>query len=158
MAETDSSRCKLPEEIACKPQCFPGSCPAWDLSIAALSFFFNVYFWERERASKLGRGMVRERGRHRIWSRLQAPRCQHRAQHGAWTHKPWDHDLSQSQMLSQLSYPGAPALLWFCDLYNSIPINYLFLSLSYPELLWVVYKVTLYRWYPGWSKIIIIVW
>ena len=29
---------------------------------------------------------------------------------GAWTHKPWDHDLSQSQMLNPLSHPGAPSL------------------------------------------------
>ena len=47
-------------------------------------------------------------------SRLQAPSCQHRARCGVWTHKPWDHDLSQSQTLSQLSHPGAPTLchLW----------------------------------------------
>ena len=57
-----------------------------------LKFFLNVYFyfWEWETEREWGSG--RERGRHRIWSRPQAPSCQHRAQGGAWTHKPWDHD------------------------------------------------------------------
>ena len=57
---------------------------------------------ESERA-QVGEGQ-RERGRHRIGSRLQALRCQHRAQRGAWTHKQWDHDL----MLNQLSHAGTP--------------------------------------------------
>ena len=61
---------------------------------------------ERERAHEQGRG--RERGRHRIWSRLQALSCQHRAQHGTRTQEPQDHDLSRSQMLHWLSHPGAP--------------------------------------------------
>ena len=47
----------------------------------------------------------RERGRYRIQSRLQALSCQHRAWCGAWTHQPWDHDLSRSQTLTQLSHP-----------------------------------------------------
>ena len=63
-------------------------------------------FWERDRETghKWRRG--RERGRHRIWSRLQAPSCQYRARCGARTHKPWDGDLSQSQTLNWLSHPG----------------------------------------------------
>uniref|UniRef100_A0ABI7WN04 NPR3 like, GATOR1 complex subunit n=1 Tax=Felis catus TaxID=9685 RepID=A0ABI7WN04_FELCA len=48
---------------------------------------------------------ARERGRHRIRSRLQALSCHHRVQHGARTHKPGNHDLSQSQMLNPLSHP-----------------------------------------------------
>ena len=68
--------------------------------------FFNVYFWERERES-VSRG-GRDRGTHRNQSRLQALRCQHRAWHRPRTHEPQDHDLSQSQMLNWLSYPGAP--------------------------------------------------
>ena len=36
---------------------------------------------------------------------LQLIRC------GAPTHEPWDHDLSQSQMLNWLSRPGAPRIL-----------------------------------------------
>ena len=82
--------------------------------------FLNVYylfiylfiFWEREteterhREHKRGRG--RERGRRRIWSRLQALSCQHRAPRGPQTHEPWDHDLKWSQKCNRLSHPGAP--------------------------------------------------
>ena len=53
---------------------------------------------EREREREQGRG--RERGRSRIWSTFQALSCQHRAPHGAWTHKPRDHDLSWSHTLN----------------------------------------------------------
>ena len=67
--------------------------------------FFNVYLFLRQREMEHERGRVRERGRHRIWSRLQALSCQHRARRGAQTHGPWDHDLSWSQTLS---HPGAP--------------------------------------------------
>ena len=53
-------------------------------------FFKNVYlFFEGERDTAWA-----GRGRHRIWSRLQALSCQYRAHRGAWTHKLWDHDLS----------------------------------------------------------------
>ena len=61
----------------------------------------------RERQS-VSKGGGREKGRHRIQSRLQALSCQHRARHGAPTHRPWDHDLSRSLRLTQLSHPGAP--------------------------------------------------
>ena len=50
---------------------------------------------------------------HRIRSRLQALNCQHRAPHGARTHKPWDHDLSQSQMPNRLNHPGVPLMFSF---------------------------------------------
>ena len=72
-----------------------------------------VYLFLREcaHACKLGRG--RERGRHRIWSRIQALSCQHRARYGARTHEPRDSDLSRSQMLNQPSHPGAPEVLIF---------------------------------------------
>ena len=68
---------------------------------------FFLVLRERERERMSGGGA--ERGRHRIQSRLQAPRCQHRAQHRAWPHEPWDHDLSWSQPLNQLSHPLTPA-------------------------------------------------
>ena len=61
---------------------------------------------ERDRAW-VGEGQ-RERGRHRIQSRLLGPSCQHRAWRGAWTHRPRDHDLSRSRTLNRLSHPGAP--------------------------------------------------
>ena len=78
-------------------------------SLTYFYFFFTVYyFWERKRETECEWRRGRERGRHRIWSRLQPLSCQHRSQHGAWTHKPWDNDLSWSWPLNQLSHPGAP--------------------------------------------------
>lgn len=74
--------------------------------------YFNLFkkhfltVFKRERVCEQGRG--RERGRLRIRSRLQALSCQHRAWCRAWTHEPWDHDLSRSCMLNQLSHPGTP--------------------------------------------------
>ena len=43
-----------------------------------LFFFFNIYLFLRDSTSR--GGAERERGRHRIGSRLQALSCQHRAQ------------------------------------------------------------------------------
>ena len=64
---------------------------------------FNVYLFLRETECKWGRA-ERERGRQRIWSRLQAQSCQYRARFGAWTHQLWDHDLSQ--LGTQLTEPA----------------------------------------------------
>ena len=72
-----------------------------------LPFLMFIYFWETEKKSN-ERGRGRERDTHRVWSRLQALSCQHRIQHGAQTHEPWDHGLNRSWMLNQLSHPGAP--------------------------------------------------
>ena len=80
-----------------------------------LNLHLNYFFWKflflflKERESMSG-GRA-ERGRHRIRSRLQAPSCQHKAQCWAQIHEPWDHDLSQSQMVNRLSHPGAPRVL-----------------------------------------------
>ena len=72
------------------------------------SFFFvccfNLFLTEGETECKQGRG--RERGRQRIWNRLQALSYQHRAWRRAQTHKLWYHGLSRSQMLNQLRHPG----------------------------------------------------
>ena len=38
-------------------------------------FLMFIYFWERQRQSASGGGAERERGRQRIWSRLQAQSC-----------------------------------------------------------------------------------
>ena len=70
--------------------------------------FFDVYFWETETECEWERG--RERGRQGIRSKLQTLSCQHRAQCRAWTHKPWDLDLSQSWTLNLLSHPGVPCI------------------------------------------------
>ena len=66
--------------------------------------FLNYLFiiWEIE--CEWGRG--KDRGRHRIRSRLQALGGQHRAQCSARTHGSWDRDLSRSLMLNRLSHPG----------------------------------------------------
>ena len=84
----------------------------WLLCLCSCFLFKNffltfIYFWDRERQSMNG-VRVRERGRHRIGSRLQAPSCQHRARPGAQTREPRDHDLSRSRTLNRLSHPGAP--------------------------------------------------
>ena len=84
----------------------------WLSHPSAPSLFFNVffiYFWERAETECEWVG-GRERGRHRIPSRLQALSCQHGARCGARTHRPWDHDLSWSRTLNRLSHPGAPSL------------------------------------------------
>ena len=77
--------------------------------------FFNVYLFLKERTCKQGRG--RERGTHRIQSRLQALSCQHRAQCRSWTHEPWDHDLSWSWMLNWLSEAGIPSPVIFLNVF-----------------------------------------
>ena len=66
--------------------------------------FFNLSL--RQTEHEQGRG--RERGRDRIWSRLQALSCQHRVWCGARTNRVWDHDLSWSRTINRLSHPGAP--------------------------------------------------
>ena len=77
------------------------------LKMMRFFLFFYVCLFLRESTSRGGA----ERGRHRIWSRLHALSCQHRAHRGALTHKSWDHDLSWSWTLNPLSHPGALAPL-----------------------------------------------
>ena len=85
------------------------------LFIYLKKFFLTfIYFWDRERQSMNGGGS--ERGRHRIWNRLQALSCQHRAWRGARTHGPRDHDLSRSRPLNRLSHPGSPVLIMFNEI------------------------------------------
>ena len=71
-----------------------------------------IYFCETVRDIKSRQGRGRERRRHRIRSRLQAPHYQHTARCGAQTHEPWEHDLSWSRTLNQLSHPGVPIELF----------------------------------------------
>ena len=80
-------------------------------SILFFLIFFNIYLFLRQRETEHEQRRVRERGRHRIWNRLQALSCQHRARHGARTHGPRDRDLSWSRPLNWLSHPGAPGNL-----------------------------------------------
>ena len=55
-----------------------------------------------------------QRERDRIQSRLQTLSHQHRAQCGAQTHEPWDHDMNQSQ-----TFNWATQVPWDCFLYFS---------------------------------------
>ena len=74
------------------------------LFLRATSFFLMfIFIFDRERDRAWAREGQRE------GETQEAPSCQHRAGRGAWTHEPWDHDLSQSWTLNQLSYPGAPS-------------------------------------------------
>ena len=62
----------------------------------------------------------RERGRERETelTRSMVELARSRAQ----AHKPWDHDLSRSQMLNQLSHPGT--LLWLFDFFKDLFIYF----------------------------------
>ena len=73
---------------------------------------FLMFIFERERERESEREGGRERGIHRVWSRLQALSCPHRAQCGDGTQELWNHDLSQIWKLNRLSHPGAPN--FFC--------------------------------------------
>ena len=70
-----------------------------------------TFEWEIVKLS-MSRG-EEEREGDRIWSRLQDLSYQHRAQCGPRTHKPRDHDLSQSWIFNQLNYPGTQSLFCF---------------------------------------------
>ena len=74
-------------------------------------FFIFMFILERWTEHEWGRG--RERGRHRIWSRLQALSFQHRPQCGARTDELWDRDLSWSQVLNRLSCLRCPCMSVF---------------------------------------------
>ena len=91
-----------------KVRCLTNWATQVPLNIPIKKNFFNVYLFLRETETECKCVRGRERGRHRIQSRLQALSCQHRAQCRAWNHELWDHDLSWSQMFSGLSHPGAP--------------------------------------------------
>ena len=102
------------------------------ISFSFLFFFRCLFNFERETECEQGR--MRERGRHRIWSRLHALSCQHRARRGARTHELWDHDLSWSRTLNQMSHSGAPSLSSTVIWNNSSQAFYTF----YTPLLWSV--------------------
>ena len=75
-------------------------------------FFFNVYFWERETHTQCEWGRQREGDTEsEAGSRLWAVSTDS-SRRGARTHEPWDHDLSWSPMLSQLSHPGTPFIFF----------------------------------------------
>ena len=78
--------------------------PIWECVCVCFNFLTLIYFLrDRETEHEWGRG--KERGKHRIWSRLRALSCQHRAWHGAQTHQreSWPEPKSA---LTRLSHPG----------------------------------------------------
>ena len=74
--------------------------------------FLSLFIFERERERKRehSRGGAEREG-DRIWSRLQAMSCRHRAWCGARTQELWDQDLRRSWMFNRLSHPGTPNVL-----------------------------------------------
>ena len=87
--------------------CVGSVCEAWfwlKYSLTSVTkflfkFFKKVYLFERERerastgARERWGGSERERQNPK-----QGPHCQYRVQCGAWSHKPWDHDLGQNRV------------------------------------------------------------
>ena len=74
-------------------------------------FFFNVYLFMGQRETEHERGRGRERGRHRIGTRLQALSHQPRARRGARTHGPRDRDLAEVGRLTDCATQAPPGLL-----------------------------------------------
>ena len=89
--------------------------PGWCLKSWRIARFFNVYFFESERASarkKQWGGAEREGDTESeagswLWAVSTEPNT-------GLELKPWDHDLSQSRTLNWLSHPRAPenCLMW----------------------------------------------
>ena len=102
--------------------------PFWKLGAICIFFFLKknviylflmfIHFWERETECKWERG--RERGRHRIESRLQAPSCQHRPWHRAQTHERRHHDRSEVGHLTDWA-TRCPCIFFFMKGF-SIPV------------------------------------
>ena len=73
-------------------------------------FFFNVYLFLGQRETEHEQARGRERGRHRIGSRLQAPSHQPRARRGARTHRPRDRDLAEVGRLTDCATQAPPSV------------------------------------------------
>ena len=79
-----------------------------------LIFFQRLFIFETEHE----RGRGRERGRHRIGNRLQAPSHQPRARRGAQTPGPRDRDLAEVGRLTDCA-TQAPLVHIFMSQYGS---------------------------------------
>ena len=89
-----------------------------------------TYIWEREVEHKQGRG--RGRGTHRIWSRLQAPSCPHRARHGGLELRNRE-IMTWAKVRCLTEPPWRPMVLGFLEVLRTYATEILFL------LLWVFY-------------------
>ena len=77
-------------------------------------FFLRFYLFLGQRETEHERGRGRERGRHRIGNRLQAPSQQPRARRGARTRGPRDRDLAEVGRLTDCA-TQAPLPLFFLN-------------------------------------------
>ena len=106
------------------------------------NFLMFIYF-EGQTETECEQGRVRMRGRHRIWSRLQALSCQHRARHGARTHRLWDVTPAEVGCLTNCI---TQALL-FCFLkewsWGHLGLSVWLQLMSWSPGMWV--------WAPGWA-------
>ena len=91
------------------------------MTVCFFKLIFNVYLFLKERQNVKGGGAERERDTEsEAGSRLLAVHTG--PKHGAQTHKPRNHDLSQSQKLNQLSHPGTPMPLCFYERPTLVPV------------------------------------
>ena len=81
-----------------------------------LSFASQIGFSSSWKSTKARRETRKQKHAHKFSGKFK-DQCNARLQTGAvgvepdagaWTHEPWDHDLRGSQVLKQLSHPGAP--------------------------------------------------
>ena len=79
------------------------------------NFFFNIYLFLGQRKTEHERGRGRERGRHRIGNRLQAPSHHPRARRGARTHRPRDGDLAEVGRLTDCATQVPQTFVYFWD-------------------------------------------
>ena len=109
--------------------------------------FKKMFIFEREIEYKRGRG--RQRGRHRIWSRLQALSCHHRTRCGAHTHELWDHDLSQSWTLEPPRCPKS----WVLNGLAPSTHFWSFLQDAFPASSWACSTLSPYSLLGSWDPI-----
>ena len=98
-----------------------------------------------------------ERMRDRGWK--QPPHRKQQAQRGAWTREPWNHDLSQSWTLNQLSHPGSPALFLLIfqyqnRIYSNTLSGQLYVVWIDKGILHIESNGMLYSWQKKWERYI----
>ena len=108
-----------------------------------------------------------EREGHRIWNRLQALSCQHRARRGARTHWPWDHDLSRSRPLNHWATQAPHGILFLRSFLSTLSPHFSkqvttqslpekFPAIECPGTSFLKYEVTFFRTDPHycWTSVL----
>ena len=103
-------------------------------------FFENVFIYF-ERACECKRGRGRERKRENLKQTLH---CQHRDQHRAWSHKPWDHDLMSPNQESDAQLTWVTQAPLYFIFYKEF--SHAWLSLHPPISLWGRLEESRHRW------------